>query len=378
MSVIAPTMDRPTRAVIDLGALRANFAEARRLAGGRRVIAVVKADAYGHGAVSVARALEAAGCEQLAVVATEEACVLRDAGVRLPILVLGGVMEDPEAAVAQGLTPVVHHRGHLEALAGAARGRDARCPVHVEVDTGMSRMGVPPDEAVELIAAVAAEPALALEGVFTHFARAGEPDLTPCLDQLARFRPVLAGLRERGIAPPWVHCANSGGLIAGKPLFEALPETNAVRPGLMLYGVQPSDTTDARLEPVMSLETRVVHVREIGPGDAVGYSALWQAMHRTRVATLPVGYADGLMISASNNAEVLIGGRRHPLVGRVSMDYVGCDVGDADVAIGDEALLFGRGPRGQLPIEALARAAGTIPYELLVRVGLRVPRVVRD
>ncbi|MGI9589904.1 MAG: alanine racemase [Myxococcota bacterium] len=364
--------------MIDLGALRANFAEAQRLAGGRRVIAVVKADGYGHGGVAVSRALVAAGCEQLAVVAVEEACELRDAGIALPILVLGGVMEDPGLAVARGLTPVIHHRGHLEALARAAKERDTRCTVHVEVDSGMSRMGVPADEAPALLADVAAEPALDLEGVYTHFAWADESDLAPSLAQLASFREVLAQLRARGIAPRLVHCANSAGLVAGKPFFEAVPETNAVRPGLMLYGVQPSDHSDAALRPVMTLQTRVVHVREVEPGVAVGYAALWRAERRTRVATLPVGYADGLMIGASNRGEVLIAGRRHPMIGRVSMDFVGCDVGEADVAVGDEALLFGAGPDGGIPVEELARAAGTIPYEVLVRVGLRVPRVILE
>jgi alanine racemase len=374
---VSVTVDRPTWAIIDLAALRANFAEAQRLAGGRRVIAVVKADAYGHGAVAVAGALADAGCEQLAVVSVEEACVLRDAGIALPILVLGGVMQDPALALARDLTPVIHHRGHLEALAGAARERDARCKVHVEVDTGMSRMGVAPAEAVSLLAGVAEEPALDLEGVYTHFSRAGESDVTPCLEQLAVFRDVLAQARTRGLAPRLVHCANSGALLAGKPLFEALPETNAVRPGLMLYGVRPSDAVEVALRPVMTLKTRVVHLREVEPGTGVGYSALWRAMRRTRVATLPVGYADGLLVSASNNADALIGGRRHPLIGRVSMDFVGCDVGDADVAIGDEVLIFGQGPEGGIPVEELARAAGTIPYEFLVRVGLRVPRILQ-
>jgi alanine racemase len=371
-------MDRPTRAVIDLGALRANFAEAQRLAGERRVIGVVKADAYGHGALPVARALLAAGCPQLAVLATEEACELRDGGVSAPLLVLGGVMEDPDLAVARGLTPVVHHRGHLEALAGAARERGTRCTVHVEVDTGMSRMGVTPEEAPALLEAVAAEPGLELEGVYTHFARADEPDLAPCLEQVARFREVLGQARARGVSPPLVHTANSAALIAGKPLFEALPETNAVRPGLMLYGVSPAPHADATLRPVMSLRTRVAHVRTVEPGVGVGYSALWRAVKRTRVATLPVGYADGLMIASSNSADAWLGGRRHPLVGRVSMDFVGCDVGEAEVAIGDEVLLFGAGPDGGIAVEELARNTGTIPYELLVRVGLRVPRVFQD
>jgi alanine racemase len=346
------------------------------------VIAVVKADAYGHGAVPVSRALVAAGCEQLAVVSLEEGCALREAGLSVPILVMGGVYAEPGLAVARDLTPVLHHRGQLEALAAAARGAAAPCPVHVEVDTGMHRMGVPVAEATELLAAVAAEPALDLEGVYTHFARAEESDLGPTLDQLARFRGVLAAARERGAAPRLVHCASSAGLLAGKPVFDALPEANAVRPGLMLYGVRPAPHLVVPLRPVMTLRTRVVHVHSVDPGESVGYSALWHAMKRTRVATLPVGYADGLLVSASNRGEVLIAGRRHPLVGRVSMDFVAADVGNAPIAIGDEAVFFGAGTAGadeneRILVEEAAQAAGTISYELLARVGQRVPRVYR-
>jgi len=367
--------DPPTLARVELAAVRANFAEARRRAGGRAVIAVVKADAYGHGAAPVARALVEAGCRQLAVASLEEACALREAGVAQPLLVLGGVGADPELALEYGLTPVLHHRGQLEELARAARARGARARVHVEVDSGMHRMGVPPEQGAELLAATAAEPALELEGAFTHLARGDEPELAPTLEQLRVFREVLAAARAHGAVPAQVHCAHSAGLLAGKPLFEALPEANAVRPGLMLYGVRPAPHLEASLRPVMTLRTRVVQLRSVQPGRAVGYAALWQAPRATRVATLAIGYADGVPLATSNRGQVLIGGRRHPIVGRVSMDYVTVDVGDARVGLGDEAVLFGRGAGGELPVEEAAEAAGTLAYELLVRVGGRVPRV---
>ncbi len=371
-------IDRPTVATIHLAAVRANFAEARRRAEGREVIAVVKADAYGHGAVPVARALQGAGCRQLAVLSVDEACALRDAGVEVPILVLGGVHGAADVAVAQRLTPVVHHPGEIERLSSAAKARSTRLPVHVEIDTGMHRMGVASEEALELLAAVDAEPALTLAGVYTHFARADEPDLTPTLEQLAEFRRVLDAARERGIEPGLVHCAHSAGLLAGKRVFDALPEAGAVRPGLMLYGVHPAPHLEARLRPAMTLRTRVAHVRRLRAGDAVGYAALFRAERDTCVATLPVGYADGVPIAASNRGSVLIRGRRLPMIGRVSMDYVTVDAGDAPVEIGDDAILFGGDDAGRLPVEEAAAAAGTSAYELLVRVGARVPRSVED
>jgi alanine racemase len=367
--------DQPTRATIHLGAIRANFAVAQRLAGAREVIAVVKADAYGHGAVPVARALVAAGCRRLAVASLSEASALRDAGVSLPILVLGGVPAEAEEALALGLTPVVHHLGHLEAAARAARARGARWRVQVEIDTGMRRMGVAPEEAASLLEAVARDPALQLEGVFTHFARADEPDLGPSLDQLAIFRGVLGQARARGVDPGLVHAAQSAGLLAGGPLDAALPEAGAVRIGLLLYGVRPAPHLGSGLAPAMTLSARVVHLRRLRGGDAVGYAALWRAPRETRIATLALGYADGLPIAASNRGHVWLRGRRLPLVGRVSMDYVAVDAGDAPVEIGDEAIVFGARADAALPVEDAAAAAQTLPYELLVRLGARVPRV---
>lgn len=373
---------RPTTAAIHRGALRANFAEAERRAGGRAVIAVVKADAYGHGAVVASRVFLEAGCRRFAVATVDEASALRSAGLAAEILVLGGVHDEAEAeeAIARGVVPVAHHEGHLELLGRVAGRREARVPVHVEVDTGMRRMGAPPDAAVALLERAAAEPGLALTGVYTHFATADEPDLGPALEQAAAFRRVLAGARARGIDPGLVHAANSAGLLAGPALSDALPEAAAVRPGLLLYGVLPAEHQRADLRPAMTLRTHVAHVRDARPGESVGYNRTFRASRRTRIATLPLGYADGVPVSASGRGSVLVRGRRFRIAGRVSMDFVGVDVGDEPVAIGDEAILFGEGggegsdPR--ISVEEAARAAGTISYELLVRVGARVPRVL--
>ncbi len=364
---------------ISLAALRHNLGEARRLAGTRSLIGVVKADAYGHGALPVARELVAAGCERLAVLSLREAAVLRAGGVAAEILVLGGVdgIESAREARALSLTPVVHHPEHVGWLAAAAAGA-APLPVHVEVDTGMRRMGVPPGEALALLQRVAREPALELAGTFSHFARADERDPEPSLAQLVVFRRILEELRARGVEPGLVHVANSAGLAAGPRLAEALPEATAVRPGLLLYGVSPAPHLRLDLRPVMSLSATVTHVRRLRAGDSVGYAALYRATRPTRIATLPLGYADGVPVSASTRGRVLLRGRRMPFAGRVSMDYVCVDCGDEAVAIGERALLFGEADGACLPVEAAAEAAGTIPYELLVRVGARIPRVYSD
>jgi alanine racemase len=371
----------PAEARIDREALRANFGEARRRAAGRRVIAVVKADAYGHGVLEVTRTLAGAGCDQFAVVTYDEAVSLREAGIEGPILVLGtvGSEAEAEAAVAHDLTAVVHDTAGLERLAKAGGARGVRTPVQVEVDTGMRRMGVAPARALELVLRTAGEAGVRLEGVFTHLARADEADLAPSLEQIAAFRGLLEDVRSMDVDPGQIHVANSAGVLAGAALADALPEANAVRPGLMLYGASPAPHFDVALAPVMTLRARVVCLRNAREGEAVGYGATHRCARATRIATLGLGYADGVPIATSNRGQVSIAGGRHPIVGRVSMDSITVDVGDAPVELGDEAVLFGRSEHaGSLPVEEAAEAAGTLSYELLVRVGGRVARVPRN
>lgn len=374
------TRRRPRELVIDRAALRGNYAEAVRHAAGRALIAVVKADAYGHGAVVVSRTLAEAGCQRFAVVTLSEAAQLRDAGIDARILLLGGVQSAEEAGevAALSLSPVVHGPADLALLAHAARRLEAPVPVQVEVDTGMSRMGVAPNEALALLGQVSDAPELSLEGTFTHLARADESDLTPCFEQLRRFRDVLRQAQSAGALPGEVHVANSAALLVGEPLRNALPEATAVRPGLMLYGVRPAPHLAATLRPVMALRTIVQLVRAVRAGEGVGYSALFRPEKDTRIATLPVGYADGVPVSASNRGSVLIGGGRFPIVGRVSMDSITVDIGAARVSPGDGALIFGADAQGVLPVEEAAAAADTISYELLIRVGSRVSRVLVD
>jgi alanine racemase len=370
--------ERPTTATIDLQAIAANYGEARRLGGDRDVIAVVKADGYGHGAVPVARRLVSAGCAHLAVVTVAEAAELRAAAIDCAILVLGGVHDAAEAAdvLELGVTPVIQHSGHIGLLSRAAREHGRPLSVQVEVDTGMRRMGLAVEDAPVLLERIAREPDLELEGVYTHLARADEEDLEPSLHQLRLFSEVLASLEARGTDPGQVHVANSAGLLATPELADALPaQVKAVRPGLMLYGVHPAPhlRDRAALAPVMTVRSRVANVRHARRGDAVGYGGTFRVTRRGRIATLPIGYADGIPWSLGNRGSVLLRGRRVPIAGRISMDLVTIFVGDDPVEIGDPVIFFGEG----LPVEEVAETAGTISYELLVGIGGRVPRRVQ-
>jgi alanine racemase len=369
---------RPTRALVDLGALLHNLGVARRCAGAREVIAVVKADAYGHGAVPVVRALASAGCARFAVATLSEVAELRGAGIGAPLLLLGGIQSaaEADAALALGATPVLHHDAQRAWIEAAAARAGRRADVHVEIDSGMHRMGAPPADAVALVARVAASRHLSLGGVATHFARADEADPAPTRAQVEVFAAALDDLKRRGVESPCVHLANSAGLLASGAWHDLLPG-DAVRPGLMLYGVAPAPhQQDAGLRPVMTLATAVAALRRVESGAGVGYAASWRAPRSGWVATLPMGYADGIPWSISGGgAAVLIAGRPRPVVGRVSMDLITVWLEDDEVSVGEPAIAFGTGAGGSLRVEALAAAAGTLAYELLVRVGARVPRV---
>ncbi len=381
-------------AIIDLAALRENLATARRLAGthegtgrDREVVAVIKADAYGHGAVAAGRALADAHVKRLAVVTVEEAVELRDAGIAAPqILVLGGLQTADAAreAAARGLTPVIHDAGGCELAEQAARVLGAPLAVHVEIDTGMTRMGVPRAEAESLLARIGETRSVDLDGVFTHLSRADEPDLSPSLEQLQSFRELLAKAAAGGVEPGCIHAFNSAALLPGKALADGLPEASAVRPGLMLYGVNPAPHFDAPLRAVMRLEARILRIEEVPQGRPVGYGATYRSNRTTRIATLGLGYADGVARAMTGPAEVWFAGRRRPFAGRVSMDYVGVDLGpdaaDDPVHVGDRVVLFGNAGRdaGGIAVEEVAAWSNTIAYEPLVRVGERVPRRIVD
>ena len=376
--------DRRAHAVIDLAALQHNFGRVQRLSGGRDVIAVIKADAYGHGAVPVAHRLAAAGCRRVAVVSVEEAAELREAGVTGEILVLGGITASREAqTIAEyDLSPVIHHLRDLSLAREAGQSASMPIGVEIEVDTGMQRMGVAYEEALLLAEAIEADPLLKLEGVFTHFAHADDPEPEASLRQIEIFRSLIHELRAAGIEPRSIHAANSSALHVGRPLLDALPEATAVRPGLMLYGatIAPHEDPEKGFRPVMSVRTRVAAIRDIPAGAGVGYGGVWRAPHDTRVATLPIGYADGVPRTLSNRGQVWVADGPRSMVGRVSMDYLSVEIGDSPIEVGDPATYFGPPSEGTggISVEEQAEAAGTLAYELLVNVGSRVPREPLD
>jgi alanine racemase len=371
------TSIRPTVAEIDLGAVQRNFRRVQGAVGTAvRVFGVVKADAYGHGAVPVARALEPL-CDALAVSLVEEGFELRAAGIRSPILVLGAYFNrHHDEVLAERLTPVVYDLADLERFAEIAARRGRRAEVHVKVDTGMSRLGISVDELPSAFAVFDRRPSLRLAGLCTHFASADLPDRTITDEALARFEPCVAAARSRGFEGLVNHAANSAAAVR----FERA-RLDAVRPGLALYGAMPSrDVSLAGLEPAMRLRTRIMAIHEIAAGTGVSYGGLWRASRPSRIATLPLGYADGYPRHVKG-ASVLVAGRRVPVVGAVCMDMLMIDVTDVPAALagaGAEVTLLGRDGKEEIAVDDLAQWAGTVNYEILCGISKRVPRILRD
>ncbi|HJL17318.1 MAG TPA: alanine racemase [Sandaracinaceae bacterium LLY-WYZ-13_1] len=363
---------RPTRAEIDLDALAHNLAVVRTSAPAARILAVVKADAYGHGLLPVARRLAAEGIDGFGVALVEEGLALRDAGIDVPILVLNGIYDGAHAQTLRaGLTPVVYDLSDVEAFHAAA-GPDAPADVHLKVDTGMSRLGVPWRRIDAFLDGLERFDRVRIRGLMTHLSSA-EDDPEATSEQLTRFEGVRARLRARGHAPRTIHAANSAAtLLRGEARFDM------VRAGVVLYGVRPGPEVDAALRPVMRIVTSVARVTTVEPGTAVGYARTWRAARSSRIATLAIGYGDGFMRHLSNRGEVLIRGRRCPIVGLVSMDLTGVDVTELDgCERGEEAVVLGVQGDERLTAEQVGAAAGTIGYEVLCSIAPRVPRVYR-
>lgn len=366
--------NRPTVAEVDLGALVHNLETLQSVVSPARVVAVVKADGYGHGAAIVASTLEAAGADAFAVAIVEEGLELRSAAVRRPILVLGGV--GPAAAreaLRAGLTPVVYDPAQIAPLAAASGG--APVHVHLKIDTGMSRLGVDRRHLGELLQELDRSPAVRVAGVLTHLACADAPDPALTRDQLAAFDEALVALRAAGIDPGLRHAAASAGAIR-------FPEArlDLVRLGISLYGVLPSPALPAArlpgLEPVLRVRTTVLQVREVPEGTAVGYGGTFVARRTSRIATLAMGYADGLSRLLSNRGEVLVRGRRAPIAGNVCMDMTMVDVTELpEVAAGDEVVVLGGQGDEAITADEVADRSGTISYEVLTSLSRRVPRV---
>jgi alanine racemase len=336
------------------------------------VCAVVKADGYGHGAVEVARAALAAGATWLAVAIPAEGVALREAGIEAPILLLAEFHEWADT-VAHDLTPTVHSEHGILGLAAEAR-RQGRVPigVHLKVDTGMHRIGVAPADALARAKAVLGCPELTLDAVWTHCPVADEPDNTFTAGQADRFDAVLDELRAAGIDPPLVHAANSAGTLVHPRLHHDL-----VRCGIAVYGQDPSPELAGAiaLTPALALKGRVTHVQVVPAGDAVSYGLRRPMDRDTVVATVPIGYADGVPRRLSADGEVLLGGRRRRFAGAITMDQLMIDCGADDVAVGDEVVLLGRQGQDEIPVSEWATRLGTIVYEIICGISPRVPRV---
>jgi alanine racemase len=374
---------RPTRAEINLQALRDNLRIVRKAAAGARVWAVLKADAYGHGAPAVARTLERAQVDGFCVALLEEGVELREAGIVAPILVMGGHYGNAhEEAIARGLVPVVHDVEAIAAFARLVRSGVVAGPidVHLKVDTGMSRLGATIRELPEVAAALASCPQLRVCGLMTHLGCADADDDLETDEAMVRFDLAASILARHGVRPDVRHAANSAALLRSRARFEA------VRPGIALFGVAPGlggRVLDGELKPVMRVRSEIVAVRELEPQAAVGYGALWRATRRSRIATVPIGYADGLNRHLGNRGHLLVRGRRAPIVGAVSMDMTMIDVTDVEGAsLHDEAVVLGaqEGALGRdcIGADEIAAAADTIPWEVMTSISRRVPRFYRD
>jgi alanine racemase len=363
--------ERPVWIEVDLTAIAHNVREIRSLLSvNTQLCAVVKADAYGHGAIPVAKTVLEAGADQLAVAILSEGIELRRAGINAPILILGYTPAvQASQVVTNRLSQTIFSWQMAKNLSDAATFLGEKVKVHIKIDTGMSRIGVLPKDAADFAASVAMLPNLEIEGVYTHFATADSSNKEFCKQQFACFQEILAAIAERGIQVALRHCANSAATID-------MPETHLdmVRTGIILYGLLPSTELTKKIEllPAMKFKARVAYLKELPSGTPISYGCTYITDCPKSIVTLPVGYADGWSRLLSNKGKVLIQGCRAPLVGRICMDQCMADVTDIpNVALDDEVLLFG----GQdLSVEEVAEELGSINYEVVCMVGKRVPR----
>jgi alanine racemase len=363
-------------AEIDLSALMYNLGQVRKCVGPDcQVLAVIKANAYGHGAVPVASALASAGVSMLGVAWVQEGVQLRKAGVRLPILVMAGAMADEmKEILSYRLTPVVYQSQQVRALEKLAKKNDRTVKIHIKIDSGMGRLGASSEKEVQDLARVLRRsPHLIVEGAMTHMAEDGLEHRSFTQQQLGFFNHSLSLFAKAGLDIPIQHAANSAITI---DLQSA--HFNMVRPGIMLYGYLPSKSLahPVDLKPVMTLRTRILHLKRVPPGTSISYGRTFTTQRESLIATLPVGYADGLPRALSNRGEALVRGRRAPVVGRVCMDMMMVDLtGHGDAQVGDEAVLMGRQGQEAITADDIAQQSGTIAYEILCGIGPRVPRI---
>jgi alanine racemase len=368
----------PTCVSVDLSALAHNLAQFRKvLSPGCDVLAVIKANAYGHGSVQTAKALIRQGVSRVAVVSIEEGITLRQAGINAPIVILGPVFHEQFTDLfTHQLTPVISDAAILPALGQAASSLPSPYPIHLKVETGMGRLGLTHAELVDLFSSRRFPSGLHLEGLMTHLADADGTATDTTEEQLTWFRKAIEIVRASGFRVPWIHAANSAGAVRFPDAQFSL-----VRPGIMLYGYHtlPASIVAPDLKPVLTLRTTIAQLRTVQAGHKVSYNGTFTAKTPTKVAILPIGYADGLSRHLSNRGSVLIRGQRAPIAGLVCMDMIMVDVtGIAGASVGDEAVIIGRQGDDQITADDIAKWTGTIAYEVLCTIGPRVPRLYHE
>ncbi len=368
-----PVPPRPTRAEVSIPALRHNFTVIRQSAGSAAIMAVVKAEAYGHGLIRIAREFADCGADYLGVSFLEEGIILREAGIETPILVMGGLVDEQlERYLKHNLDITVSSVWKAFQAAAVSTKFGMKAAVQLKIDTGMGRIGQNWRTVKNLFSEIARLKNIEVKGIYTHLASSEAEDLSFTMVQLDRFDEVIKSARSFGIEPPFIHAANSGAMMQ-------IPDRShysMVRPGLMLYGYPPDPRLDGvfDLKPVMTLKTNVVYVKFPPEGLTVGYGATWKSPGNRWIATLPIGYGDGYPRRLGNRGWVMLRNRRCPVVGRVSMDQITVDAGH-EVYLGDETVLFGGEGDHGLSLWELCSSIDAIPYELLCGLTARVPRV---
>jgi alanine racemase len=368
-----PQVLRPTYAEIDLNRLTQNFRAIERVVAPARIMPILKANAYGHGLVEIAHHVVSLGAAYLGVAFLEEGILLREAGVKAPILVMGGILGNQVPIfLKHDLSLTASSVEKLVQINEAARTLGVQARVHLKIDTGMERIGVHYYSAESLLETSLSCEHCLVEGIYSHFANAEAASLNFAREQLRRFERVLSFYEERGLTPPIRHMANSGAILQ-------LPRSHfdMVRPGILLYGVYPSSHLSRAIgvRPALSWKSRVVYFKVVQPDHPVSYGSTWQSDHMVRVVTVPVGYGDGYFRGMSGKAQVIIRGQKYPVIGRICMDQMMVNI-EWDTAYNDdEVLLIGEAGESTIRCEELAEWAGTIPYEILTNINTRVPRV---
>jgi len=378
--VIEPRAHHPTRAEIDLDALAFNVNQVRNLVGKDiKILAVVKANAYGHGVIAVARELEFLGVDYFGVAFLEEGVLLRNSGIQKPIIILGGIFPfQAEEVFFFNLTPVIYDLHVAFSLEAEGKRQQKKQPVHIKIDTGMNRLGVPHDQIKEFLSSLLALDHLEVEGVLSHFSSAhlcDESSRKFTNNQAKKFTNAIKIIKKSKNIAPLIHMANSSAIIEG-----IIPELNMVRAGLMLYGAYPSNEIKSAvpLKPVMTLKTKIIHIKSLPISSPISYGRTFCTKRESLIATLVIGYGDGYHHRFSNRGKVLIHGRTAPVTGSVCMDLTMVDITDIPEAkVGDEVVVFGRQGEAEIFVGDVAQWVDTIPYEILCGISSRVPRIYK-